>query len=89
MIAGHRWERDYSLRGYECVGLSIGGVESKQWCIGCGCFIGDIELKRAGFPREEKFYLDILALHKGFKPIEAGTLDEWRFQRNKTIPSHT
>lgn len=80
MIAGHRWEYQPDYRGYKCVGLPLGGVESYQWCVGCGCLIGDIEIREAGFKDFREFHLDILANGKGYEPIEAGTLAESRLR---------
>ncbi len=87
MIAGHRWEYQFDMRGYRCVGLPLGGVESHQWCIGCGCFIGKKEIKESGFPfngdeLHNEIYLDILAAGKGYEPIESGTLAEWKLKRS-------
>ena len=79
MIAGHRWEYQPDYMGYECVGLPIGGVESYQWCIGCGCRIGDLELMKSKLP-DSDVYLDILADNKGFRPIQAGTFAELKFK---------
>ena len=79
MIAGHRWEYEGDLLGYKCVGLPIGGVESHQWCIGCGCFIGDKELTILNTGKEFlNPTLDLLAFRKGFEPIESGTLKAYR-----------
>ena len=76
MLAGHRWEYQGNWGCYKCVSLPIGGVESHQWCVGCGCVIDDVELCESGFPidRGIELYLDLLATRKGFKPVEAGTL---------------
>lgn len=80
MLAGHRWKRDYAFSGYRCVPLPIGGVESHQWCVGCGCFIRDIELCDTGIPSEGVggIILDTLAHSKGYKPIESGTYAEYK-----------
>lgn len=88
-VAGHRWEYQTEYRGYKCVGLPIGGVESFQWCIGCGCLIDDIELRKLNLPRKE-IYLDMLADNKGFRPIQAGTFAELKlkvgYRAEDTIP---
>ena len=79
MIAGHRWEYKPDLRLYECVGLPFGGVESHQWCIGCGTRVTDYELCRAGLPADG-FSLEVLAKRR---PIEADTLEEFRFRHKR------
>lgn len=78
-IAGHRWQYDYDLCRSRCVKLPFGGVESYQWCIGCGCEIDDRELVARRLPRKG-VYLDTLAYEKGYKPIQAGTLSEFDFK---------
>lgn len=77
-IVGHRWERDDALLQYRCVPLPFGGVESGQWCVGCGATVTDLELHRADYPYKE-VWLDILARDKGFPPIQYDTLQyyEW------------
>ena len=83
MLAGHRWERDFEWLGYKCVPLPFGGVESHQWCVGCDCLIGDLELKNSKLPIDEflNVSLDMIADGKGYKPIEAGTLAEFQLRR--------
>ena len=85
MIAGHRWEYNPEYRGYECVKLPIGGVESHQWCVGCGCRIDDEELCRKGIPMDDKsllhFVLETLACERGYPPIEAGTYAEYKLNK--------
>ena len=83
MLAGHRWERDFAWLGYKCVGLPFGGVESYQWCVGCGCRIDDLELCKSKLPTDEflNISLDMLAHSKGYKPIEAGTFAEFKLQK--------
>ena len=87
MIAGHRWERDDDWLGYKCVPLPLGGVESHQWCVGCGCRIGDLDLREC---RGEvggvslNLFLDILARGRGYEPVEAGTFAEFELKK-KTI----
>lgn len=81
MLAGHRWERDYDWLGYKCVGPPFGGVESHQWCVGCGCLISDLELRGCmgevtGLSIHP--FLDILASGRGYEPIEAGTFAEFK-----------
>lgn len=80
MLAGHRWERDYAWRGYRCVPLPLGGVESHQWCVGCNCRIGDLDLFNSRFPIDDELSLHLsletLASQKGCEPIEAGTFAE-------------
>ena len=83
MIAGHRWEYKPDYRGYECVGLPFGGVESHQWCVGCGCRIDDKDLWEKQLSRRDDFLniiLDTLAAYKGYPPVEAGTLDEYKLK---------
>ena len=90
MIVGHRWERDYAYRGYKCVPLPFGGVESHQWCIGCDCHIGDIEVYSRRMPIDEidrkvgkyqmSIWLDMLAEERGHKPVEAGSFEEYKLQ---------
>lgn len=82
MIAGHRWEYQSAFRGHKCMPLPIGGVESHQWCVGCGCFIADKILYDRKIPISE-VYLDILASEKGYEPIEAGTLAESKLNKRK------
>lgn len=82
MIAGHRWEYQVDYRGYKCVGLPFGGVESHQWCVGCGCVIPDRLLCEcigdvAGLSLLP--FLDMLAIGGGYEPIEADTYEEWKF----------
>ncbi len=89
-LAGHRWKYDDDMRWYYCAPLPIGGVESHQWCIGCGVIITDKELCEAGFPRPEQYsndyvagaYLDLLAAGKGKKLIEAGTYAAYLLEKN-------
>ena len=78
MIAGHRWQYDFNMRESTCVGLPIGGVESYQWCIGCGAKVSDKELCDLKLPRQEVF-LDIIAHSHGQPPIQAGTYQADRF----------
>ena len=73
MIAGHRWEYQPDYRGYKCVPL--GGVESYQWCVGCGCIITDHELVSLMAPSDD-LMLDTLAYGRGFSPIQSGTREE-------------
>ena len=84
MLVGHRWERDFDYRGYRCVGLPIGGVESYQYCIGCGCRIGDLELLKSRLPIDNECFLhvslDMLADNKEDRPIQAGTFAELKFK---------
>ena len=86
MLVGHRWERDYDWLGYKCVELPFGGVESYQWCVGCDCRIGDLELKNSKLPIDEflNACLDMMASGKGYEPIGAGTFAEFQL-RNKTV----
>ena len=78
MIVGHRWKRQHDLMGYKCVGLPIGGVESGRWCVGCDCFIGDIDIYNSPlkclFDESKELALDAIAGRDGFPPIEHGTL---------------
>ena len=83
MLVGHRWERDNAYRGYTCVSLPFGGVESHQWCVGCNCHIGDIELHDRNLPASDEIILDLLAHSKGHEPIEAGTLAEFRLKQRQ------
>ena len=71
-IVLHRWEYSMELRLSRCVPLPIGGVESHQWCVGCGCIVTDEELCRLKFPRENAF-IDEIAWRKGCKTLEAGS----------------
>ena len=82
MIVGHRWEYQPELLGYKCMPLPVGGVESIQWCVGCGCFIADLELCQSKLPIKEsrELSLDMLADSKGYKPIEAGTFSEFKLR---------
>jgi hypothetical protein len=87
MIGEHRWEYQFDKRGYECVGLPIGGVESHHRCVGCGCFIGKLEMRNSGYQfGEDKYenerFLDYLARGKGYEPIEEGTYEEWKLKQN-------
>ena len=86
-MVGHRWERDHAYRGYRCVPLSLGQVESHQWCVGCNCLIGDIELydRRIPMDNELTLYLclEIMAKQRGYVPVEAGSLEEFKLQRPK------
>ena len=77
MIAGHRWEYSLVMKTSYCVGLPEGGVESYQWCIGCGVAVTDFDLCRMKLPRSGA-WLDFIAAQKGFRPIEAGTMAEFR-----------
>ena len=81
MLVGHRWEYQYNYRGFKCVGLPLFGVESHQWCIGCGCLISDKELYESKLPIDTLCFLnlslDILASRKNQEPIEAGTFQEF------------
>ncbi len=92
MLAGHRWERDFDWLGYRCMPLPFGGVESHQWCVGCGCRIGDLELHNSRLPVDNTcslhISLDILVDRKGFKPIEAGTLAEFHL-KNANLQSRS
>ncbi len=89
MLVGHRWKYNYSLRWYECEILPIGGVESHQWCVGCGVKVTDKELCESGFPKPKQYndgyaegvYLDILARGKGKEPIETGTFAAYKLKR--------
>lgn len=87
MLAGHRWERDFAWLGYHCVPLPLGGVESHQWCVGCGCRIDDLELHDSKLPIDDECFLhvslDMLADGKGYKPIKAGTLAEFRLKSDR------
>ena len=84
MIVGHRWEYQPELLGYKCMPLPIGGVESNQWCVGCRCIIGDLELHNSHLPIDDQcslhISLDMLADSKGYKPIEAGTFSEFKLR---------
>ena len=86
MLVGHRWERDFTWLGYGCERLPPGGVESHQWCVGCACFIGDLELKNSKLAIDNQCFLhislDMIAEGKGYKPVEAGTLAEFRLRKN-------
>ncbi len=88
MIAGHRWEYQHDYRGFKCVGLPIGGVESYQWCIGCGCRVGDFELRNCRLPIDNELSLnislDMMADNKGCRPIQAGTFAEFKFELGYT-----
>lgn len=85
MLAGHRWEYQFDYRGYKCVELPFGGVESHQWCIGCGCLIGMLEIRESGYSWGDEIsaglYLDMLARGKGYEPIESGTYAEFLLRR--------
>lgn len=89
MIVGHRWNYDLLLRGYRCTPLLVGGVESYQYCIGCGSFIGMEELHQRGISsqsRELHFVLDAISDMKQHKPIESGTYGEFCLRkRNESI----
>jgi len=89
MIAGHRWEYQHDYLGYKCVILPIGGVESHQWCVGCGCFIGDEERHKSKlfFDDSLELSLDTIAISKGYQPIESGTIAEVNFniRRSKCL----
>ena len=85
MLAGHRWERENNWLGYKCMPLPLGGVESHQWCVGCGCRIADIELLKSRLPIDSDecslhVSLDLLAGVKGHKPVEAGTPEEYHLR---------
>lgn len=87
MIAGHRWEYSPVLREYFCAPLPVGGVESRQWCIGCNAKVSDLELCHKKISKSDKAFLqialDTLASNKGFEPLEAGTLKAGLYlQRN-------
>ncbi|KKM20314.1 hypothetical protein LCGC14_1646690 [marine sediment metagenome] len=82
MIAGHRWEYQSDMFLHECVGLPWGGVESYQWCIGCGCRITDEELYISKLSMDSVLLLlDIIASKKGFEPIQSGTLQDLKFRK--------
>ena len=91
MVVGHRWKYSYYMRQYYCDSLPFGGVESHQWCMGCGVIVTNKELYESNCPRPERYsdnyfsgiYLDILARGKGFVPIEAGTYAAWLLKRKK------
>ena len=90
MIARHRWQYQNYLRGYKCVGLPVGGVESHQWCVGCGCFIGEKEIYESNYNSRgdnglRNLHLDILARGKGSEPIEANTLAAWRLKQKTKV----
>lgn len=88
----HRWDYDSGKRVSECVPLPKFGVESHQWCIGCGCIISDLELSQRGFPRAYPrggAYLDIIATSKGYEPIEADSDEAYRFLRRKKMNGGT
>lgn len=87
MIVGHRWEYSDDMRWYECVGLPFGGVESHQWCVGCGCRITDKEIYEAGFVTNDfrDIHLDMLARGKGYEPIEVGTIEEWKLRKRQGV----
>ncbi len=84
MIVGHRWEYQFDYRGFKCVPLPFGGVESYQWCIGCGCRIGKLELCLSKLPIDNELSLnislDMLADNKRCRPIQAGTFAELKFR---------
>jgi len=86
MLAGHRWQRDHGYRGYRCVGLPLGGVESHQWCVGCNALVGDIEVKDLYGNREISDNIelhclfDMIASGKGKESVEAGTMGEWKLK---------
>ena len=81
-IVGHRWERQFERRGYKCVKLPLGSVESGQWCIGCGCFIGDIDICNGKYGEAfdgKEVWLDQIASERGLEPIQSGTLAEAKY----------
>lgn len=88
MLAGHRWEYDQALRWYKCVGLPFGGVESHQWCIGCGAIVTDKELHSRRIPKDDKCFLhsmlDSIVGEYGYPSIEAGTFAEEKFRARKS-----
>ncbi len=85
ILAGHRWEYQPDYREYKCVELPIGGVESHQWCVGCGVKITDKALCEKGITTEDECFLqcslDLLAYMKGYSPIESGSLAEWKLKK--------
>ncbi len=88
MMVGHRWEYDYDLRLYYCASLPLGGVESHQWCVGCGCRIRDLELRETVGKVEGLFlhpFLNMLAEGRGYKPIEAGTFAEYKLRQRQGV----
>jgi hypothetical protein len=67
--------------------LPFGGVESHQYCVGCGCIITDYELCQLGLTVADRLdmfiILETLAFRKGYHPIEAGTLAEYKLRKNR------
>lgn len=86
MIAGHRWAYDVDRLGYVCVGLPSGGVESYQWCTGCGVFVSDEELCDKRIPSAGMVCVDVtldtMAAGKGHSPVQAGTMAAHKFHNS-------
>ena len=62
----HRWEHNLSMRGWECVGIPVGGVDDGTRCPGCFLIVtarlvrkilGDEELPTLGW----RVTLDMIA----------------------------
>ena len=89
MLVGHRWMRDFDFQGWKCMPLPFGGVESYQWCVGCDCRIGDLELYRSRLPTDRflEISLDMLARSKGYEPIKAGTFEAFKLARRRRSSS--